>query len=100
MSLSTLLISIPVILVLAVLVRAFWIEILTVILVLRALFYIAVTSFGSALVWAIGIENDKEGFWQCWMFFAILYTTAAIVLYFIINDAIDISVDFIRKLFK
>lgn len=100
MSLTTFLVLVPAVVLLAMLVRAFWIEIAAVILIIRILFNIAVLSFGSALVWAIGIENDKEGFWLCWVFFAIVYTVAAGIFYLIANDIVSIGVNFVRKIFK
>lgn len=100
MDLSTFLVSILVVVLLAIVIRAFWVEILAIILIGRILFYIAVASFGSALVWAIGIKDDKDGFWLCWLFFAITYTVAAVVFFLIANDIINIGVSFVRKIFK
>ena len=100
MSSSTLLVSIPVIIILAALVRVFWMEILVTALIIRLIFSIAVASFGSALIWAIGVENDKEGFWNWWIFFAMIYTAIAVVIYLVTLDIISDSIRFIRKLFR
>lgn len=100
MSTSTLLLSIPVIVILAALVRVFWMEILVTALIVRLIFTIAVASFSTALIWGIGVENDKEGFWNWWIFFAIVYTAIAVVIYLVTLDIISASIKFIRKLFR
>ena len=96
----TLIVSVLVAAALAIVIRLFWVQILGIILVGQVLYYIAIASFGSALIWSIGIKNDKEGFWTCWLFFGITYTVAAVVFYLIVNDIISMGVDFIRKIFK
>ena len=96
----TLIASVLVTAALAITVRVFWVQILGIIIIGQILYYIAIASFGTALIWAIGIKNDKEGFWTCWLYFAIAYTIAAVVFYLIVNDIISIGVDFIRKIFK
>ena len=100
MSTTTLLLSIPVIILLAALVRFFWVEILVTALIVRLVFTIALVSFGTALVWGIGVENDKAGFWNWWSFFAIAYTAIAVVIYLIAQDIISMGIEFIRKLFR
>jgi hypothetical protein len=100
MDLSTFLVSITVVALLAIITRVFWAEILAIVLVGQILFYIAVASFGSALIWSIGINGDKEGFWTCWLFLAITYTVVTVVFYLIVSDVINLGIDFIRKIFK
>ncbi len=100
MSTTTFFILLPITIIVLALMRVFWLELLSIILTLQILWYVAILSFASAIVWSIGIQNDEEGFWLCWLFFGITYTVAAAFLFGVINDIFDMGINFIRRIFK
>ncbi len=100
MSTTTFLVLLPITIIALVLIRIFWLELFNIVLILQILFYLAVLSFGSAIVWAIGINNDQEGFWRCWLFFGITYAVAAGLLFGVLKDIFDMGVNLIRYIFK
>lgn len=100
MSTSAFLILLPVVVLGLILVRVFWLEIFSVLIVVRTLFYLAVLSFSSAIIWSVWINDDPEGFWRCWLFFSIIYIVAAALLYGILLDIFDMGVELIRYIFR
>lgn len=100
MSTSTFFIALPITLVVLALIRAFWIEVLSIILTLQILWYLFLLSFGSAIIWSIFIMDDKEGFWTCWLYFGIVYVVATLFAFGILGEIFDIGIRFIRNVFK
>ncbi len=100
MSTSTFFVLLPITLIILVLMRVFWLELLSIVIGFKILFYLAILSFGSAIVWSIGINNDQEGFWTCWLFFGIVYLVATALVFGILRNIFDMGVDLIRYIFK
>lgn len=102
MTLTTFLIAVPIILLLAVLVRAFWVELYIIWIVLQVIFYVVTGSFISAFLWYLFFgDNDKmEGFGLLWLFHGIVWTTVFVLYMFIVFDIYDYAVSFIRNIFK
>lgn len=100
MSTATFFVVLPITLIILVLIRVFWLELLSIIIALKILFYLSILSFGSAIIWAIGINNDQEGFWTCWLFFSIVYLVATALAFGILRNIFDMGVDLIRYIFK
>ncbi len=86
MTLSTFMIALTAMFLLALFIRLFWPIILAIFLILQVLFYVAVASLISAVVWMAFIMNEKEGWGLCWLFFFITYLTIVGILAGIAND--------------
>ena len=97
---STLLLAILGVILLGIFVRLFWLQILAIIQIIQVLFYITALSIISASVWSIGVMNGKEDVWKSFTFFFVLYVVAALVVYGILSDIIDLGIEFIRNIFK
>jgi hypothetical protein len=100
MTTTTLLISIAVIIVLAILIRAFWFELFVVYQVLRGIFYLGALSLISALIWCTGVLGTQEELTKFWILFFVIYSAMTLVFVGIILDIFRWSVDFIRSLFR
>lgn len=102
MTLTTFLIAVPVLLLLAVFVRHFWEEILITWLVLQVIFYVVTGSLITAFLWYLFFgDNDKmEGFGLLWLFHGIVWTTVVVLYVFIAFDVYNYAVSFIRNIFK
>ena len=102
MTLTTFLIAVPILLLLAVFVRNFWGEILITWLVLQVIFYIITGSLITAFLWYLFFgSNDKmEGFGLLWLFHGIVWTTTAVLYVFIALDIYNYAVSIIRNIFK
>jgi hypothetical protein len=57
-----------------------------ILLILKVLFYIGVSSLVSAVIWMVWIMNEKEGWGLCWLFFFITYLTIVGIGAGIAND--------------
>ena len=102
MTLTTFLIAVPILLLLAVLIRNFWEELLITWLVLQAIFYIVSGSLISAFAWYLFFgDNDKmEGFGLLWLFHGIVWTTVLVLYVIIAYDVYNYAVGIVRNIFK
>lgn len=86
MTLSTFMIALACMFLLALFIRLFWPIIVAIFLILQILFYVGVASLVSAVIWMAWIVDEKEGWGLCWLFFFITYLTIVGVLACIAND--------------
>lgn len=80
MTTTTLLISIAAIIVLAILIRAFWFELFVVYQVIRGIFYLGALSLISALIWCTGVLGTQEELTKFWILFFVIYSAMTLVL--------------------
>lgn len=100
MTFLTFLVSLLVVVVLAVFIAKFWLELFIFWQILRFLFYNTLISFVSAILWMVFIANTSQGFKWYFSFFFLTYTIALAVLVVIFTDIINMSISFIRNIFK
>ena len=86
MTLSTFMIALTVMFLLAMFIRLFWPIIVAIFLIIQVLFYVGVASLVSAVIWMAFIMDEKEGWGLCWLFFFITYLTIVGILAGIAND--------------
>lgn len=89
MTLSTFMIALTCMFLLAIFVRLFWPIIVAILFILQILLYVGVASLVSAVIWMSFIVNEKEGWGLCWLFFFITYLTLVGILACIANDVFD-----------
>lgn len=95
-----LLIAVIATILLAIFVRAFWVEILVVWTILRILYYITGISFVCALLWTFFLEDNMKKFALYWTYFGIAGIIVTTVFYLIVLDVIGFGIQFIRDIFK
>jgi hypothetical protein len=83
-----------------VIVRAFWEEILIISLACKAIGYLIFYSFISALLWAGFISQSAVGWGWLWLYFFIAYSGMVVVYCLIVMDIFDYAIDFMKSLFK
>jgi len=102
MSISTFLIGLLIVSLLAVFIRAFWLELFIIWTILRGLFWISVGAVISAIIWMVFVEDYQsgpiDGFWLTWLFFFLSYTIISVVAFLILTDAYQYFKGFIRDL--
>ena len=99
MSTSTFLIALPIVILMLILLRVFWLELYIVTTVLQILGTITIVSLVSATVWCV-VKDSTEGFYRCWLFFGIVYTVLVAMIAGIISDIFSMGLDFIRYIFR
>lgn len=104
MTLSTFLIATLVVIVLAIFIRIFWVQLFIIWLILQVLFWITVFSALSAVTWMVFVEDYRsgpiDGFGLAWLFFFITYSIGFLVTIFISFDIYKYFKGFIQDLFK
>lgn len=86
MTLSTFMIALTCMFLLALFIRLFWPIIVAILLILQVLFYVGVASLISAVIWMVWIMDEKEGWGLCWLFFFITYLTIVGIIIGIASD--------------
>lgn len=89
MTLSTFMVALTGMFLLAAFIRLFWPIIVAIFIILQVLFYVGVASLVSAVVWMSFIVDEKEGWGLCWLFFFITYLVIVGILAGIANDVFD-----------
>ena len=89
MTLSTFMIALTCMFLLALFIRLFWPIIVAIFIVIQLLFYVGIASLVSAVIWMAFIMDEKEGWGLCWLFFFITYLTIVGILAGIANDVFD-----------
>lgn len=104
MTLSTFLIATSIVILLAIFIRIFWVQLFLIWLILQVLFWITVFSALSAVGWMVFVEDYRsgpiDGFGLTWLFFFITYSIGFLVTVFISFDIYKYFKGFIRDLFK
>lgn len=104
MSLSTFFIATLIVVVIALFIRIFWVQLLILWFLLQAIFYISVLSVISAIGWMIFVEDYKsgpiDGLGLAWLFFFIMYSAVIVVWFFIVFDIYEYFKGHITQLFK
>jgi len=86
--------------ILAIIIRAFWIEILIIWYTICIVFSLAISSLIVAALWAGFVSGNSHGFGLLWLYLFILFSTMAIVYALIVMDIANMAIDFIRNIFK
>jgi hypothetical protein len=104
MSLSTFFIGLGIVSVLAIIVRAFWLELFVIWVILRALFWIVIASTVSTIGWMVLVEGYRagpiDGFGLTWIFFFVTFSLVFIIGVLIAIDIFTHFKDFIQDLFR
>lgn len=104
MSLTTFFIATLAVIVIAILVRIFWVELLLIWLFLQIIFYISILSTVSAIGWMVFVEDYRsgptDGLGLTWIFFFIMYSAMVVVWFFIVFDIYKYFRGHIRELLK
>lgn len=104
MSLTTFFIATLAVIVIAIFVRIFWVQLLLIWLFLQIVFYISVLSTVSAIGWMVFVEDYRsgptDGLGLTWIFFFIMYSAMVVVWFFIVFDIYKYFRGHIRELFK
>ena len=100
MGISTFIVLTIVTIFLALLIRAFWIEILIIWYTICIIGSLALCSLFVAAFWAGFVSGTSQGFGLLWLYLFILFSTMAIVYALIVMDIANMAIDFIRNIFK
>lgn len=98
MTLSTFMIGLTGMFLLAMFIRLFWPIIVAIFLIIQVLFYVGVASLVSAVIWMAFIVDEKEGWGLCWLFFFITYLVILGILAGIASDVFS-AVEYKAKRF-
>ena len=100
MTITTFFIATGITLLIAFIIRLFWLQILIVGYTLYIVGMLGFYSLISALIWAAIFSDNYEGFYLLWLYVFILFSVMAIVYVIIVFDIAYMAIDFIRKIFK
>lgn len=104
MSLSTFFIATLIVIVVAIFIRIFWVQLLFIWLFLQLVFYISILSTVSAIGWMVFVEDYRsgptDGLGLAWIFFFIMYSAMVVVWFFIVFDIYKYFRGHIRQIFK
>lgn len=104
MTLTTFLLATLTVIVIAIFVRMFWVQLLLIWLFLQIIFYISVLTTISAIGWMVFVEDYRsgptDGLGLTWLFFFILYSTITVVWFFIVFDIYKYFRGHIREILK
>lgn len=85
--------------ILAVLVRMFWVEILVIGYALYILGSLIFYSLIVAIIWAVVVTGSSEGFGLLWLYVFLLFATILTVYVLIVCDIAEMIIDFFRRKF-
>ena len=104
MSLLTFTLATLAVIIIAIFVRIFWVQLLLIWLLLQIFFYVCILSTISAIGWMVFIEDYRsgpiDGFGLTWLFFFIAYSAMVVVWFFIVFDIYKYFRGHIRELMK
>ena len=83
--------------ILALLVRMFWVEILVVGYALYILGSLIFYSLIVAIIWAVLVTGSSEGFGLLWLYVFLLFATILTVYVLIVCDIAEMIIDFFRR---
>lgn len=85
--------------ILALLVRMFWVEILVIGYALYILGSLIFYSLIVAIIWAVVVTGSSEGFGLLWLYVFLLFATILTVYVLIVCDIAEMIIDFFRRKF-
>ena len=100
MTISTFFTATLITILILVIIRYHWYTIALIGVVLTITVRIIVLSFLSMMFWACFITQSAKGWELTFLYFLILYSGCAVVLYIIAGEMLSMAVDFIKKLFR
>ena len=100
MTVTTFFIATGITLLIAFIIRLFWLQILIVGYTLYIVGMLGFYSLITALIWGAIFSDNYEGFYLLWLYVFILFSVMAIVYVIIVFDIAYMAIDFIRKIFK
>ena len=100
MATSTFFVLSIVTIILALLIRLFWLEILVIGYVLYILGSLVFYSLILAIIWAVVVTGSSQGFGLLWLYVFLLLCSVVIVYALIVLDIANAAIDFFRKVFK
>jgi hypothetical protein len=86
--------------ILALLVRMFWVEILVIgyaLYIFGSLFFYSLIV---AIIWAVVVTGSSEGFGLLWLYVFLLFATILTVYVLIVCDIAEMLIDFFRRKFN
>ena len=83
--------------ILALLVRMFWVEILVIGYTLYILGSLIFYSLIVAIIWAVVVTGSSEGFGLLWLYVFLLFATILTVYVLIVCDIAEMIIDFFRR---
>ena len=86
--------------ILALLVRMFWVEILVIGYTLYILGSLIFYSLIVAIIWAVVVTGSSEGFGLLWLYVFLLFATILTVYVLIVCDIAEMIIDFFRSKFN
>ena len=86
--------------ILALLVRMFWVEILVIGYALYILGSLIFYSLIVAIIWAVVVTGSSEGFGLLWLYVFLLFATILTVYVLIVCDIAEMIIDFFRSKFN
>ena len=86
--------------ILALLVRMFWVEILVIGYTLYILGSLIFYSLIVAIIWAVVVTGSSEGFGLLWLYVFLLFATILTVYVLIVCDIAEMVIDFFRRKFN
>jgi hypothetical protein len=86
--------------ILALLVRMFWVEILVIGYALYILGSLIFYSLIVAIIWAVVVTGSSEGFGLLWLYVFLLFATILTVYILIVCDIAEMVIDFFRRKFN
>lgn len=86
--------------ILALLVRMFWVEILVIGYALYILGSLIFYSLIVAIIWAVVVTGSSEGFGLLWLYVFLLFATILSVYILIVCDIAEMLIDFFRRKFN
>jgi hypothetical protein len=78
----------------------FWVELVLLWVIAKALFYLTAISGMSTVLWLAFIENTTQGWQRTWLFFFFLYATILVVMVCIIFDAFHYGAKYLKEFLK
>ncbi len=100
MTVSIFFILLGITILMAIIIRTFWIEIFIVGYVIYVLGLLTFYSLVTALLWAGFVTVKTEGFLLLWLYIFLLFSIILIFYALIVFDIVNMAIDIIRKIFK
>jgi hypothetical protein len=100
MSITTFFILLISTLLIGLIIRIFWVQILLIGYTIYVLGLLTFYSLIAAIFWAVFVNNSSNGFGLLWLYIFILFVTIIIVYALIVFDLAEMAIDFVRKILK
>jgi|688.fasta_scaffold134510_3 hypothetical protein len=100
MTVTTFFIATGITLLIAFIIRLFWLQILIVGYTLYIVGMLGFYSLITALIWSAIFSDNYEGFYLLWLYVFMLFSIMVVVYVIIVFDIASMAIDFIRKIFK